>query len=125
MPLRSSSIAYVGRRNGPTSSARSTSGSSASRFDAGGNAESPRDPEEFRDLGNQVVVLGTAFARGRQSGVAVEQQGAWSAEVRDGQSVRFRSFSDQREALEAAGMQEQGGDAPGFSSGSGGPGPLG
>jgi ketosteroid isomerase-like protein len=69
-------------------------------------AEFTIDPKEFRDLGDQVLVLGNAFARGRESGVAVEQQGAWLAQVRDGQIVRFRSFSDQREALEAAELRE-------------------
>jgi ketosteroid isomerase-like protein len=62
------------------------------------------EPEEFRDLGDQVLVLGNAFARGRESGIALRQPGAWIATVLGRRIVRFQSFSDQHEALEAAGL---------------------
>jgi ketosteroid isomerase-like protein len=64
------------------------------------------EPEEFRDLGGQVLVLGRAFAHGRGSGIALDQAAAWIATVRERKIVRFQSFSDQREALEAVGLQE-------------------
>jgi ketosteroid isomerase-like protein len=64
------------------------------------------EPHEFRDLGGRVLVLGQAFARGRESGISLDQPSAWVAEVRDGKILRFRSFSDQREALGAAGLRE-------------------
>jgi ketosteroid isomerase-like protein len=63
-------------------------------------------PEEFRDLGGRVLILGTAFARGRESGVALDQPAAWIAEVRDRKILTFRSFSNQQEAFEAAGLRE-------------------
>jgi ketosteroid isomerase-like protein len=64
------------------------------------------EPEEFRDLGGQVLVLGRAFAHGRESGIALDEAAGWLAVVREGQIVRFRSFSSQRDALEAAGLRE-------------------
>ena len=64
------------------------------------------EPEEFRDLGRKVLVLGRAFAHGRESGIALDEAAGWLATVREGQIVRFRSFTNQREALEAAGLSE-------------------
>ena len=63
-------------------------------------------PEQFRDLGGRVLVLGRAFARGRESDVAIDQAAAWIVDLREGQIARFQSFSNTREALEAAGLRE-------------------
>jgi ketosteroid isomerase-like protein len=67
-------------------------------------AEFRIEPGEFRDLGGQVLVLGRAFARGRGSDISLNQAAAWLAEIRDGQVLRFRSFTSQDQALEAAGL---------------------
>jgi ketosteroid isomerase-like protein len=64
------------------------------------------EPQEFRDLGKLVLVLGRAVARAPGSGITLDEASAWIAEVREGQIVRFRSFTSQREALEAAGRSE-------------------
>jgi ketosteroid isomerase-like protein len=64
------------------------------------------EPEEFRDLGEQVLLLGRAFARGEGSGIALDVPAAWLIAVREGRIVEFRSFSNQQEALEAAGLSE-------------------
>jgi ketosteroid isomerase-like protein len=64
------------------------------------------EPQEFRDLGRQVLVLGRAFAHAQGSGIALDEGAAWIAAVREGQIVRFQSFSSQREALDAAGLRE-------------------
>ena len=69
-------------------------------------AEFRIETEDFRDLGDQVLVLGRTFAQGRESGVLLDQTAAWIADLRDGKVVGFRSFTDQREALEAAGLRE-------------------
>ena len=69
-------------------------------------AEFRIEPEEFRDFGEQVLVLGRAFARAEGSGIALDEAAAWIAAVREGQIVQFLSFSNQREALEAAGLSE-------------------
>ena len=64
------------------------------------------DPQEFRDLGERVLVLGRAIALAPASGMALDEASAWLAEVRERKIVRFRSFTNQREALEAAGLRE-------------------
>ncbi len=69
-------------------------------------AEFRIEPDEFRDVRGRILVPGRAFARGRESGVALDQPAAWIAEVRDGKILRFRSFSNQQEALEAAGLRQ-------------------
>jgi ketosteroid isomerase-like protein len=63
--------------------------------------------EEFRDLGDRVVVFGHWRARGRASGVELENQpGTWLYEVKDGKVVLMRTFTDRAEALEAVGLRE-------------------
>ncbi len=64
------------------------------------------EPQEFRDLGERVMVLGRAIALAPGSGIALDQASAWIAEMRDGRIVRFQSFTSQREALKAAGLEE-------------------
>ena len=64
------------------------------------------EPQEFRDLGERVLVLGQAIALAPGSGMVLEQASAWIAEVRDGWIVRFQSFTSQPEALKAAGLEE-------------------
>jgi hypothetical protein len=49
--------------------------------------------------------LGRAFARGRESGVPINEPAAWIAELHETKIVGFRSFSSQQEALEAAGLR--------------------
>jgi len=64
--------------------------------------------EEFKDLGERVLVLGHWRARGRASGVELENQPAtWLTELRNGKIVRMQTYSDRREALEAAGVSER------------------
>jgi len=63
-------------------------------------------PEEFRELDGGVLVLGRVLARGQESGIPLDEQAAWIAEVREGRIVRFQSFSSKAEALEAAGLRE-------------------
>ena len=64
------------------------------------------EAEEFRDLGDQVLLLGRAFARAERSGITLDEPAAWLAVIHEGRIVRFRSFSNQLEALEAAGLSE-------------------
>ena len=64
--------------------------------------------EEFRDLGDRVLIFGRWRARGRASGVELENQpGTWLYEIKDGKAVRMRTFTDRAEALEAVGLSEQ------------------
>ena len=64
------------------------------------------EPQQFRDLGGRVLVLGRAIARARGSGIVLDEASAWIVEVRGGRIVRFQSFTSQTDALEAAGLSE-------------------
>jgi uncharacterized protein len=64
-------------------------------------------PEDFRDLGDRVLVLGHWRARGRASGVELENQaGIWLFDVKGDKIVRLQTYSDRAEALEAAGLSD-------------------
>jgi|SRR5436190_887388 len=61
---------------------------------------------DVRDLGDRVLVLADVRARGRVSGVEVDDRWAWIVELREGRAVSLRGFQDQGEALEAVGLRE-------------------
>jgi ketosteroid isomerase-like protein len=66
-------------------------------------------PEEFYEVGDQALALGTWRARGRGSGLELESyRGAWLATIRDGLVYRWRTFTDPAEALAAVGVSEPG-----------------
>jgi ketosteroid isomerase-like protein len=62
------------------------------------------DAEEFREAGDQVVVLGRLRARGRTSGVDLDVPMGFVWRLRDGKVVYARSFSEQADALRDAGL---------------------
>ena len=61
---------------------------------------------EFIDGGDRVVDVSRAMGRGRGSGAIVEMHFSNLWTVRDGRLVACTSYSDQAEALEAAGLRE-------------------
>jgi ketosteroid isomerase-like protein len=61
-------------------------------------------PEDFRDLGDRVLVFGHWRARGRASGVELERAATWLFDVKGGKIARLQTYSDRVEALEAAGL---------------------
>ena len=65
-------------------------------------------PEQFRDLGNgRVLALGSWRAQGRGSEVPLEfPQAAWLVQYRKGKLVRLQTFTERKQALEAAGLSE-------------------
>jgi ketosteroid isomerase-like protein len=70
-------------------------------------AEFQTAPNEFRDLGDRVLSLGTWRARARTSGVTLDSQpGAWVTLLRDGKILRHETFTDREQALEAVGLRE-------------------
>jgi len=70
-------------------------------------AEFVTHPQEFRDLGDVVLILGTWRARARHSGLVLDAQpGAWVAHVRNGKIVRQETFTDRAEALDAVGLAD-------------------
>jgi ketosteroid isomerase-like protein len=62
--------------------------------------------EDYRDLGDQVLLLGRNTARGKGSGVTVDAPTAAIVDFRDGKVARIRLYLDQSEALRAAGLAE-------------------
>jgi ketosteroid isomerase-like protein len=60
--------------------------------------------DEFRDLGDRVLVLGRLKGRGRSSGVEVDTSYAMIVDFRDGRVSRSCAFLDHGEALRAAGL---------------------
>jgi ketosteroid isomerase-like protein len=65
-------------------------------------------PEDFRDLGDdRVLVLGSWRARGRGGDVPLDfPRAAWLGQYREGKLVRMQTFTERKDALEAAGLRE-------------------
>jgi ketosteroid isomerase-like protein len=61
-------------------------------------------PDEFRTVGDEIVMLGRFDAKGRGSGVDIEFPCGWVARVRDGGLAYLRTYSDPQEALRAVGL---------------------
>jgi ketosteroid isomerase-like protein len=64
-------------------------------------------PEEFIDVGDQVLVFSREGGRGRGSGAEVQSQPTahlWT--LRDGKVVRLQSYWERAVALEAVGLRE-------------------
>jgi ketosteroid isomerase-like protein len=64
------------------------------------------DISEARDLGNSVLVLAVFRAKGKGSGVEIEQSIGYLFEFEDGLIRKARAYLSPREALEAAGLSE-------------------
>jgi hypothetical protein len=64
------------------------------------------DVEEFRDLGDKVLVVGMFHARGGGSGVEVRAPYYSAFFVTEGKLARVLSFRTEEEALEAVGLRE-------------------
>jgi ketosteroid isomerase-like protein len=62
--------------------------------------------DEFRDLGDLVLVLGRLEGRGRGGGVPVDSPVGAVWDLRGGRIWRLRAYLDQGEALRAAGLSE-------------------
>jgi ketosteroid isomerase-like protein len=61
--------------------------------------------ERLLDAGDKVVVLARSIARGRGSGVPIEQPGAAVVTLRDGRITSVRNYRDSSEALKAVGLE--------------------
>jgi ketosteroid isomerase-like protein len=62
-------------------------------------------PDEFRDLGDVVLVLGRLEGRGRGGSVPVDAPVGTVWDLRDGKVWRLRAYLDPRKALETAGVE--------------------
>ena len=64
------------------------------------------DAQEFRDLGDKVLVVGMFHARGGGSGAEVRAPYYSAFFVSEGKLARVLSFRTEDEALEAVGLRE-------------------
>jgi ketosteroid isomerase-like protein len=64
------------------------------------------EPQEFRDLEGQVLVLGRVFAQAPGSGIWLDEAAAWIFAFSERKIVRLRSFTSIREALGAAELRQ-------------------
>jgi ketosteroid isomerase-like protein len=62
--------------------------------------------EEFREVGDKLVVYGRWHARGRDSGVGLEVAATWVVGFRDGKIAFWQTFTDRDEAHRFAGLRE-------------------
>jgi ketosteroid isomerase-like protein len=62
--------------------------------------------DEFRDLGDRVLVLGRLKARGKGSGAPVDTPYVGVFDFRGGRVWRYRVYLDRAEGLRAAGVSE-------------------
>ena len=60
--------------------------------------------DECRERGDTVLVLGGVHARGRGSGIELEQEIGWIYEFRDGMLIRVRTYYDRAQAIAASGL---------------------
>ena len=63
--------------------------------------------DDYRDLGDRVLMLGRNRGRGRGSGVTVDAPTGAVYDFRDGKVSRIRLFLDPDEALRAAGLSSE------------------
>ncbi len=61
---------------------------------------------EIRDLGDRIVAIGSIRMRGKGSGAETESPIASVSDLKNGKSIRVRTYLDPKEALEAAGLRE-------------------
>ena len=60
------------------------------------------EPGEFREVGGRVIAQSTLIARGRATGIEVQQEVVLVWSLRDDQVIRVEVFATLEEALEAA-----------------------
>ncbi len=64
---------------------------------------------DIRDLGDIVLAIGSIRIRAKVSGVETDVPAAVIAEFRDGLLWRFKDYGDERSAMHAAGVRQEGG----------------
>jgi ketosteroid isomerase-like protein len=60
--------------------------------------------EEFRRVGDRILVTGKWHVRGKGSGVELDMPATWIIEVRDGKIAFWRTYTDRGQALEELGL---------------------
>jgi uncharacterized protein len=64
------------------------------------------EPEEFIEVGDELIVVIRTAGHGKGSGIRVENRVAHVWTLRDGKATRFRVYGSKGEALEALGLDE-------------------
>ena len=64
------------------------------------------EPEEFRQVGDWILVLGYVRAIPKEGGREIRSPTAWIWEMHDGKAKRLQAYTDPRRALEALGISE-------------------
>ena len=62
--------------------------------------------DEFRDLGERLVVIGRFGGRGRASGAEIDAPISFLADFKEGRIFRMTDYLDPNKALEVAGLSE-------------------
>ena len=62
--------------------------------------------ESFHARGDEVLAVGQLEARGKENGLRLTTPAAWLVRVRERKIVAWRVYTDQNEALKAAGLRE-------------------
>jgi ketosteroid isomerase-like protein len=70
------------------------------------------EPKDFIPVGDRVIVPMTLRARGRSTGIEVEQSVVQTWELRDGKALRVEVFATLDEARAASGGSGEAGEAP-------------
>lgn len=63
-------------------------------------------PDEFREVGGRLLVLGRWRAKGRASGLELDVPATWIVDIRDQKIVRWETYTDRSEALKGLGISE-------------------
>jgi ketosteroid isomerase-like protein len=64
-------------------------------------------PDEIQEVGGHLLAFGHWIARGKESGVELKVTATWVLDVRDGKIVRWQTYTDRAEALEAVGLSNR------------------
>lgn len=62
-------------------------------------------PEEFREVGDLILVLGSVHARPADADRAIDSPTAWIWEMRDGKAFLLQAYNDPAAALDALGLE--------------------
>jgi uncharacterized protein len=63
-------------------------------------------PEEFRRVGDRILVFGRWVARGKTSGVDLQVPATWIVDMREGKIARWQTYTDRGEALAALRLRD-------------------
>ena len=62
-------------------------------------------PEQFRRVGDRILVTGQWNARGKGSGVELRMRATWVVEMRDGKVTYWQTYTDHAQALRHVGLE--------------------